>query len=313
MDPYDLRSLFALREQICSLPAEPAFAIVAPTPPRARRIALLPGSFNPPTSAHLLLAERALGDGFDSVVFVLARSTAGKQHTGLMLEDRILALRSIVPAGGAIAVTSASLYCDQAEAAASTFSGADLSILTGSDKLEEIFDASWYGVRDESLQRLFGFARLVVAPRGNGADGVRALLARPENRAFAPHVDFLPLHPAVGDLSSTRVRGLLASGSDPAGLMPAVVASLISALGAFSPADPDSGIDRYAIRVALVDALWKAREWAAESADLRALTDLALSPTEEGDRLRTLIRRGGTGDHAPGGGISAFAHLRSDR
>lgn len=292
MDPHDLRALFALRERISSLPAEPAFTIVDDVPARAQKIALLPGSFNPPTSAHLLLAERALGDGFDTVVFVLARTTAGKQNTGLILEDRILMLQSIVPPRGAIAVTSASLYCDQAEAAAQAFGRADLAILTGSDKLEEIFDASWYGARDESLSRLFRFARLVVAPRGNGADGARALLQLPENRAFAAHVDFLPLHPAVGDLSSTRVRGLLASGADPAGLMPAAVASLIGALGAFSPADPDSGIDRYAMRVALIDALWKAREWAAGSADLRALCDLAESPSEDGERLRAMMRRG---------------------
>lgn len=292
MDPYDLRALFALRERISSLPARPSLTIVDQTPPRARKIALLPGSFNPPTSAHLLLAERALGDGFDTVVFVLARTTAGKQNTGLMLEDRIAALQSMIPPRAAIAVTSASLYCDQAEAAAAAFGRAELSILTGSDKLEQIFDASWYGARDQSLQRLFRFARLVVAPRGNGADGARALLERPENRAFASHVDFLPLHPAVGDLSSTRVRGLLASGSDPAGLMPAAVASLIGRLGAFAPPDLDSGVDRYATRVALIEALWKERDWAAGSADLRALCDLACGSTEDGERLRAMIRRG---------------------
>jgi len=291
MNAYDLRALFAFRERIASLPSEPALLIVSPMPP-ASRIALLPGSFNPPTSAHLLLAERALGDGFDAVVFVLAKESAGKQRTGLTLEDRLLALHSIAPPGTAVAVTSASLYCDQAEAAARALPGASISILVGSDKLEQIFDGSWYPDRDAALDRLFAHARLVVAPRGDGAESVRILLDEPANLRWAHFVELLPLHPAVGDLSSTRVRGLLASGADPTGLLPPAVAALMGDVGAFAPPDADTGADRYAIRAGLIDALAKARDWAVASADLAALVRIAAGDDGDGGRLRELLRTG---------------------
>ncbi|HVL90710.1 MAG TPA: hypothetical protein VM841_10805 [Actinomycetota bacterium] len=294
MDAYDLKALFAFREHIASLPREAFLSILTPMPP-VTRVALLPGSFNPPTSAHLLLAERALGERFDAVVFVLARETAGKRRTGLLLEDRLLSLRSIAPRGTAVAVTSASLYCDQAEAAAAALPGAEISILVGSDKLEQIFDAAWYVDRDAALGRLFGAARLVVAPRGDGADAVTRLLEERGNGRWAGKVDVLPLHPAVGDLSSTRVRGLLTSGADPSGLMPAPVAELIAELGAFSPADPDTGADRYALRAGLLDALWQARDWAVASADLAALVRIAADPGGEGGRLREMLRTGAAG------------------
>lgn len=294
MDAYDLRALFAFRERIETLPAEPALALVSPLP-RASRIALLPGSFNPPTSAHLLLAERALGDGFDAVVFVLSRETAGKQRTGLTLEDRLLALHAIAPPRAAVAVTSASLYCDQAEAALRAFPDAELSMLIGSDKLEQIFDHDWYPDRDEALDRLFGCARLVVAPRGDGADAVRQLLEDPANARWAQGVDILPLHPAVGDLSSTRVRGLLASGADPSGLLPPAVAELMSDLGAFAPPDPETGVGRYALRAGLVDALAGARDWAVASADLARLLRIASGRDGDGERLRGLLRTGAVG------------------
>lgn len=294
MNAYDLKALFAFRAALDSLPPEPALSLLTPLPP-ASRIALLPGSFNPPTSAHLLLAERALGDGFDAVVFLLARNTAGKKATGLLPEDRLLALRSIAPHRTAIAVSSAPLYCDQAEAAVRAFPGAAISILVGSDKLAQIFDASWYGDRDAALDRLFGAARVVVSPRGDGADAVTQLLQRDANRRWAGRVDVLPLHPAVGDLSSTRVRGLLTSGADPSGLMPAPVAALMAELGAFTPPDADTGVDRYALRVGLLDALWQARDWAVASADLAALVRIGSAPDGDGGRLRDLLRTGAAG------------------
>lgn len=291
MDAYDLKALFAFRERIEALPETPAMSVLTAMP-AIKRVALLPGSFNPPTSAHLLLAERALGDGFDGVIFVLARRTAGKQRTGLILEDRLAALQTIAPPGTAVAITSAPLYCDQAEAAAAAFPRAEISILVGSDKLEQIFDPAWYGDREDALDRLFACARLIVAPRGDGVDAVARLLERHANHRWARHVGMLPLHPAVGDLSSTRVRGLLASGADPSGLMPAAVARLMADLGAFTPPDADTGVDRYAVRAALLDALWPARDWAVASADLAALTRIACAPDHEGSRLREMLRTG---------------------
>ncbi len=299
MDPYDLSALFRFRERICSLPSDGPSRLSPTQPiPAARRIALLSGSFNPPTSAHTLMAERALNDECDAVVYLVPVAPAGKQPTGLMLEDRLLLLGAAAQPGSFTAVSSAGLYWEQAQAAAAAFPDADITFLAGSDKLEQVFDAAWYDDRDDALERLFGRARMLVSPRGESAEAVRQILEAPANRRFAHRVSVLPLHPAVGDLSSTRVRGLLCSGAEPSGLVPAAVASFCVQTRVFCPPDPDSGVDAYALRVRLFQLLWTVREWAEAAADFRGLMATAVSRTTEGERLRAIVSRGAGADLA---------------
>jgi nicotinic acid mononucleotide adenylyltransferase len=299
VDPFDLASLFALRELIgaAGRMGQPQVLTVAPVHP-ARSVALLPGSFNPPTAAHVLLAERALSEGFDRVLFTYARNTLGKAPNGLIPEDRLLALRAGATNDGfSVGVCSHGLYADQAEAAAAIFPGAELSFLVGSDKVIQIFDHRWYRDRDAALDRLFGLARLVVAPRADQGEPLREILRAPENRRFADHVDMLRLHPAVSDLSSTRIRGLLRAGADPVGLVPQAVAGLIIALRAFmTPVTADGEeVDAYGIRARLIDVLWRVRVRDVESIDLRSLVRVATSATESGRLLRAVIARGDAG------------------
>lgn len=299
MDAYDLRTLFAHREVLEGLdPGGPPNLTVLRGSPAFGSIAILPGSFNPPTAAHLLLAERARREGFGVVLFVLARNTVGKEPSGLADVDRLLALRFLAQrAGMGVAVSSAGLYADMADAAAAVFPGTEAAFLVGSDKVPEIFDASYYDDRDDALDALFARAKLVVAPRTDEGEKVRALLARPENRRFASRVEIIPLHPAVSDLSSTRVRGLLQAGADPTGLVPSAVGTFLAEVGAFAPPASVAGheVDRYRVRTQLFDALWSAREWAERAADFRALTRLATEPGEGGARLRSLLANGGAG------------------
>jgi hypothetical protein len=121
------------------------------------------------------------------------------------------------------------------------------------------------------------------------------MIERAENRRWAHRVSVLPLHPAVSDLSSTRVRGLLQSGAEPTGLVPSAVGTFLGEVGAFAPPIAVQGqdIDRYRVRAQLVDALWKVREWAERSADLRALVRLAIDDSNEGKHLRGLLANGG--------------------
>jgi nicotinic acid mononucleotide adenylyltransferase len=297
MDTYDLRTLFAHREVLEGLDADgPPTLTVLRGSPALGSVAVLPGSFNPPTAAHLLLAERARREGFGVVLFVLARNTVGKEPSGLADVDRLLALRFLAQrAGMGVAVSSGGLYSDMADAVAAVFPGTETAFLVGSDKVPEIFDASFYADRDDALDALFARAKLVVAPRTDDGDKMRALLARPENRRFASRVDILPLHPAVSDLSSTRVRGLLQAGADPTGLVPSAVGTFLAEVGAFAPPTSVAGeeVDRYRIRTQLFHALWAAREWAERGADFRALVRLAMEPGDEGRRLRALLANGG--------------------
>jgi nicotinic acid mononucleotide adenylyltransferase len=297
MDPYDLASLFTHREILEGLDPNgtPSLSVFGGSD-LWRSIAFLSGSFNPPTAAHHLLAERSLLAGFDAVLFVLARTTAGKAQSGLIPEDRLLALRAMrTGPETTVAVCSHSLYAELADAARAAYPNAEIAFLTGSDKVAQIFDGSWYDDRDSALERLFERGRLIVAPRASNGESVREILEHPNNRRFADRVEVLPLHPAVSDLSSTRVRGLLQSGAELCGLVPSKVADFLSEIGAFTPPKltGDEEIDVYAIRVRLLEALWSAREWAERAADFRALHALATSSGPDGRSFRESLRRGG--------------------
>jgi nicotinamide-nucleotide adenylyltransferase len=296
VDAYDLPTLFSHREVLEGLnPDEPPRMVALRSAPTLGAMALLPGSFNPPTAAHLLLAERARREGYGCVMYVLARRTVDKEQNGLIPEDRLMALRFLAQrAGMGVAVTSAGLYADMADAAAMLYAGTEVTFLVGSDKVPAIFDAAYYSDRESALDALFSRARLIVAPRTDDGEAAREVLDRAENRAWAHRVSILPLHPAVSDLSSTRVRGLLQSGADPTGLVPSAVGTFLSDVGAFAApeASGEEEIDRYRIRAKLVDILWSAREWAERAADLRALVRLAVDPGDEGRQLRRLIANG---------------------
>lgn len=290
MNPYDLGALFSYRELLNGLdPGDSPRLVTLEDCGSCRSVAVLSGSFNPPTGAHLLLAERALREGFDCVLLVIARATVGKNGGGLIPEDRFLALRGASRAGGLIvAASSAGLYCDQAEAVADVFPNADIAFLVGSDKIVQIFEDRWYEDREEALRRFFEAARLLVSPRADQTDRVATTLAERRNAPYRSSVSLLPLHPAVGDLSSTRVRGLLQSGADASGLVPAPVGEFLAQTRAFAPPlniDGDQ-VDAYRLRARIIDVLWDVREWAEHAADFRALMSLALSPTPQGRRLR---------------------------
>lgn len=301
MDPFDLASVFALRTILQDLErAEvPTLRTITPVP-ACRSVAILPGAFDPPTAAHLHLAERALGEGYEKVVFTLAVRTVGKRRSGLSREDRLLALRAMSSRNIIVAAVSHGLYADQADAARDAFPGAEIAFLVGSDKVFQIFDPRWYRDRDEALNRFFSAARLVVAPRADHARALRDVLVDPANAAFADRVEILRLHPAVGGLSSSRVRGLLNAGAQPTGLVPTAVAGLLEHLRAFAPAMVvgNEEVDAYEMRRALIDLLWRARSSVGGSdtadhaplPDLRRLMAIATAPTSPGRALRASLR-----------------------
>jgi nicotinic acid mononucleotide adenylyltransferase len=121
-----------------------------------------PGSFNPPTVAHLAIAQAArLQCGLERVDLVVSRSPLAKEpHDLARLEDRLAVLEAIAaqrPWLG-VRVTDARLLADMAE-------GYDV-LIVGGDKWAQLVDPAWYGgseaARDEALGRI---RRIVVAPR----------------------------------------------------------------------------------------------------------------------------------------------------
>ena len=73
---------------------------------RAFRLGVLPGTFNPPTVAHLALARAALAE-VDEVVFVLPQVFPHKHYWGASFEQRVSMLRSALHSEAAFSIASA--------------------------------------------------------------------------------------------------------------------------------------------------------------------------------------------------------------
>jgi hypothetical protein len=126
------------------------------------RIGVYPGSFNPPTIAHLAIAEAAVEQcGLDRIELVISRRTLGKSADDLMaIEDRLTILRGLTVSRPWLAsrATDHQLIADIAD-------GYDV-VIVGADKWAQIIDPAWYegsaDARDLAVGRL---PHVAVAPR----------------------------------------------------------------------------------------------------------------------------------------------------
>lgn len=200
-----------MEELVASVSAQgpPDVRWIVPPPAAARRLGLLPGSFNPPTSAHLALARAGRAAGLDAVAYLLSKRTVDKERvTGLELPERLHLLADLARADGdALAFLNRGLYVDIASTVRAALPRVDLVFLVGHDKIVQIFDPRYYDDRERALQELFGLARFLVAPRADaGGDELAALLAEPANAPFADRVAPLALDERYRDASSTTAR-----------------------------------------------------------------------------------------------------------
>jgi nicotinic acid mononucleotide adenylyltransferase len=267
----------------------------------APRVGVLAGSFNPLTLAHTaLMASAARSLRLSVVVWACSRVALDKEHVErATLEDRLVQLQAVVtrsrrPPG--LAVLGSGLYAHQAAALRAALPpGARLWLITGYDKLVQIFDARYYADRDDALRTLFGAANLAVAPRGEHQQTeVASLLARTENTWYAEQVRILPAQPELAALSSTAARALAARGATIPELLRLVEpegAALARVTGAYEPplTDPAARvIDRYALRQALLTRL-AARPRPSSRDSFERLLERAGAPTTSGRRLREIL------------------------
>jgi len=125
-------------------------------------VAAFPGSYNPPTVAHLAMAEAAVRQcGLERVDLVLSRSALGKETVlRPTVEERAGVLRAVAATRPwlGVVVTESRLLADIA-------AGYGWLVL-GADKWTQVLDPSFYGgsaaERDAALARL---PRLAVARR----------------------------------------------------------------------------------------------------------------------------------------------------
>lgn len=159
------------------------------------RIGAYPGSFNPPTVAHLALAEAAGRQaGLDRVDLVVSRVALGKADlTTPTLDQRVEVLRAVASSRPwlGVVVTDHQLLADIAD-------GYD-ALVVGSDKWAQVLDPAWYGgsveARDRAVARL---PLVLVAPR---------IEAEPDLVVVEPgRVEVLALDGSLREVSSTGVR-----------------------------------------------------------------------------------------------------------
>src|SRR4051812_40732679 len=139
-------------------------ATIRPVP-----IGAYPGSFNPPTVAHLAIAEAAWrACRIDRLDLVVSRSALGKDDVDVpRLADRLAVLHEVAASRPWLGVrlTDRRLLVDVAD-------GYDVLVM-GADKWAQVLDPAWYGseaARDDALGRL---PEVVVAPRhGHRPDAV---------------------------------------------------------------------------------------------------------------------------------------------
>jgi hypothetical protein len=137
------------------------------------RVAAYPGSFDPPTVAHLAIAQAALHAApLDRVDWCVSRDALGKdRRDGPSFDERIEVLERVAATRAwlGVVITDARLIVDVAE-------GYDVVVM-GADKWDQVNDPAWYesvAARDAALARL---PRPLVVPRaGHHPTGVELLL-----------------------------------------------------------------------------------------------------------------------------------------
>ena len=130
-------------------------------PPAVTAIGVYPGTFNPPTRAHLAIAKAAVETHqLVRVDLAVSRDPLGKQGIQRPLfEHRVEILESLVDSHEwlGLVITDSRLVVDIA-------GGYDLVVM-GADKWDQVNDVIWYegeAERDQALSRL---PTVAVAPR----------------------------------------------------------------------------------------------------------------------------------------------------
>lgn len=185
------------------------------------RLALFPGAWNPPTTAHLALATAAL-DWADEAVLVIPRAFPHKGFGDVGLAQRLEMLGLVAAADPrlSVATTDGGLYREMADEARAALGPApEIALVCGRDAAERI--ATWDYGRPGFFEEMIELYPLLVAGR---------LGHYVPDAAHAARIVTLPVAGSFDHVSSTEVRGRLASGYDLDGLVPAAIEPLVRRL-----------------------------------------------------------------------------------
>lgn len=182
------------------------------------RVVLFPGTWNPPTIAHVDIARMA-GLQADEVVWILPRAFPHKSFEGAAFEARRRMLQTLARqhARFSAAVSDGGLYAEMAAEARDYFGPqTEIALALGRDAAERIaaWDYGAPGVFDEFVRR----HRLLVAARAGDYEPAghhRELISR------------LPMDSSWDEVSSSEVRRRIANGEDWRALVPPGIAEIV--------------------------------------------------------------------------------------
>ncbi len=251
--------------------AESRAFVVPSSPPPHRGVIVFPGSFNPPTTAHIALLKQSREfarrqQGPLQLYAAFSKHTVDKESVERpLLLDRVMLLERVLqnrlPRVG-IMLFNRGLYVEQAEAVRRSFPRVRrILFLIGFDKIMQILDPRYYDDRDAALVELFRLAEILVAPRGNdGEKELAELLQQPQNERFAGYVHPLPFNPIYRNVSSTHVRQQ-AVGVDTE--VPREVRQFMRETRAYAPPlqrHDGSTVDYYGLRVQRLEQLLRQQD-----------------------------------------------------
>jgi nicotinic acid mononucleotide adenylyltransferase len=155
---------------------------------RAQRRGAYPGSFNPPTLAHLAIVDAArAAHRLDHVDLIVSRIALGKPHPpGPAFDERVEVLHAMSRRVGGIAIVVA-----DAQLVAELAAGYDVVIM-GADKWHQVNDPAFYDSVEERDEAVANLPTVAVVPRPPW----------PVPHELALHVD-----ERWRDVSSTAARG----------------------------------------------------------------------------------------------------------
>jgi nicotinate-nucleotide adenylyltransferase len=185
------------------------------------RVALFPGTWNPPTIAHVDIARMARCQA-DEVIWLLPRVFPHKGFEGVGFEARRSMLETLTQqyAVFSAAVSDGGLYAEMAAEARDYFCPqTEISLVLGRDAAERIaaWDYGAPGVFDDFVRR----HRLLVADRSGEYEPAEHHRGRISN---------LPMEASWDDVSSSEVRRRIANGEDWRMLVPPAIAGMVEGL-----------------------------------------------------------------------------------
>ena len=185
------------------------------------RLGILPGSFNPPTLAHLALAEAALAE-LDEVVLVLPRVFPHKTYDGASFTQRADMLRAVLGHHPrlAAAVSVGGLFIEIAQECRAAYGpNVQLAFICGRDAAERM--VGWGYGNPNAINRMLETFQLLVACREGTYEPPPHL---------RQHIRALTLPADLNAVSSSDVRRRIRDGAAWQHLVPDVIVPILSKL-----------------------------------------------------------------------------------